>query len=120
MTDRPQGPADGDYDRLLEKRKRLAYLEDMESVLTWDELTIVPEGRSPARAEQKGALTTVMQDRRSDPEIGERIEGIDTERLTASQRANVREIRREYERETAVPSALSQRLSEAITEATEA
>lgn len=74
MTDQPanQPPesADNDYDRLLEKWKRLAYLEDVERVLSWDEYTVVPEGGAPARSKQQGALSTVIQQQRTDDDFG--------------------------------------------------
>ncbi|MFB6250339.1 MAG: carboxypeptidase M32 [Halobellus sp.] len=124
MTDQPanQPPesADDNYDRLLEQWKRLAYLKDIEEVLSWDAFTAVPDGGASARSKQQGALSTVIHRQRADSALGDLLEAVDSATLTDQQRANVREIRREYEREAAVPPALSQQLSETITEATDA
>lgn len=119
-ANQPPESADDNYDRLLEKWKHLAYLEDVERVLSWDEYTVLPEGGASARSKQQGALSMVLQQQRTDPEFGELLEAVDVEALTDEQQANVREIRREYDREAAVPPDLSQRLSETTTEATEA
>lgn len=119
-ADEASTSADDEYDRLLEKWKQLTYLEDIERVLSWDEYTILPEGGAPARSKQQGALATVLQQQRTDPEFNDLLEAVDVEALSDPQRANVREIRREYKREASVPPDLSQRLSETTTVATEA
>lgn len=108
------------YDRLLEKWKQVTYLEDIEQVITWDEFAVVPEGGAPARSKQQGALSAILQRERTDSEFGELLDAIDTETLTESEQACVREIGREYERQAAVPPDLSRELSETTSNAKEA
>lgn len=108
------------YATLLEKRKQLAYLADVEDLLNWDEYTVMPDEGGPARTNQQGALSTLQQQHRSDTEIGELLAAIEPAELTDDERAVVREIRREYERDVAVPMELSRELSETTSEAVRA
>lgn len=107
------------YERLVEKQKQCAYLDDARDLLNWDKQTVMPEGGMPARSKQIGVLSELLQERQTDPEIGDLLDTIDTDELDDGQRAVVREIRREYDRLVSVPPDLSERISEVTAEATE-
>lgn len=105
------------YERLVEKYSQVTYLEDVKSLLEWDERTVLPEGGRPARSKQLGSISTVLQERRSDSEFEDLLDTLETEELPLEREANVREIRREYDRQDARPADLTEQLSEATSEA---
>lgn len=107
------------YNQLLEKRKRITYLEGIETVLKWDERTVLPEGGTPARFNQRAVLFGILHQLRTDPEFGNLLAAVD-DGLSPREQSNVREIRREYERNTAVPPKLAARLSATISKGSEA
>ncbi|ELZ11631.1 carboxypeptidase Taq [Halovivax asiaticus JCM 14624] len=100
------------YDELIERYRQYQYLQHAEMVVMWDQQVMMPEGGAPARAKQRGALSTVGHDRLTDEAIGDLLNRIDEGELDDDQRAVVREIRRDYERAAGVPSDLVTRFSE--------
>lgn len=105
------------YERLVNKYSQVTYLDDVKSILEWDEQTVLPEGGRPARSKQLGAISAILQERRSDSEFEVLLSSLETGGLTPDREANVREIRREYDRLAARPANFSERLSEATSEA---
>ena len=71
----------------------------------WDQETMMPRNAAPQRAEEMGALESVLHARRTDPRIGEWLER--AEAPDASGAAQLRLIRRDYARNTKVPADLA-------------
>ena len=107
------------YDDLLEQYRRVSYLGDANSVLMWDQEVMMPEGGTPARAKQRGAVSGVQHELFVDDDVGDWLDELDAAGtdLSAEERAIVREIRREYERKALVPTDLVEEISEAASDA---
>ncbi|SEW11145.1 carboxypeptidase Taq [Cognatiyoonia koreensis] len=73
--------------------------------LGWDQETMMPLGATPQRAEEHGALASVLHARRTDPRIGDWLEAAKADDEVAV--ANIREVRRSYARASKVPANLA-------------
>ncbi|QLD85981.1 carboxypeptidase M32 [Natronomonas halophila] len=105
------------YDDLLEQYGRATYLADANMVLSWDQEVMMPEGGTPARAKQRGAISAVQHDLLVDDDMGEWLDELDGADLPAEEAAAVREIRRQYERKSRVPTDLVEEISEVTSDA---
>jgi carboxypeptidase Taq len=105
------------YDRLLEQYRRATYLGDANGVLNWDQEVTMPEGGTPARSKQRGAVSAVAHDLLVDDDVGAWLETLSDADLTDERTAVVREIRRQHERKVRVPTDLVEEISEATAEA---
>ena len=105
------------YDELLERYGRATYLGDANAVLNWDQEVMMPEGGTPARSKQRGAVSAVSHDILTDDETAELLAALSGADLTDENAAVVREIRREHERKVRVPTDLVEEISEATSEA---
>ncbi|WP_254839026.1 carboxypeptidase M32 [Natronomonas marina] len=105
------------YDDLLEQYGRSTYLGDANMVLSWDQEVMMPEGGTPARAKQRGAISGMQHELLVDDDVGAWLEDLDGADLPAEQAAVVREIRRQYDRKAKVPTDLVEEISEATSDA---
>ncbi|CAI48563.1 metal-dependent carboxypeptidase [Natronomonas pharaonis DSM 2160] len=105
------------YDDLLERYRRATYLSDANGVLSWDQEVMMPEGGTPARSKQRGAVSAVAHDVLVDEETADALDALDGVDLTDDEAAVVREIRREHERKARVPTELVEEISTATSEA---
>lgn len=95
------------YEKLEARFRQINRLNDVRSIIGWDEAVIMPEGASPYRNEALAELGLVIQNLVSGPDVGEWLE---TAEATGDwQRANLREMKRIYVEATAVPAELNQR-----------
>ncbi|MEE9387467.1 MAG: carboxypeptidase M32 [Paracoccaceae bacterium] len=95
------------YDDLMAFQRDTEALSQVAGRLEWDQETMMPPGAGPQRAEEMGAMETVLHGRRIDPRIGGWLEAIDGASLDDVGRANLRHIRRSYERTSKIPAALA-------------
>ncbi len=114
-SERPSTPAA--YEEMLERYGRATYLEDANGVLSWDQEVMMPEGGTPARSKQRGAVSAVAHELLVDDDVGERLAALTEADLCQERRAVVREIRRQYERKARVPTDLVEEISEATSAA---
>ena len=98
-----------DYDDLMAFQRETEALSAVAGRLGWDQETVMPRGAAPQRAEEMGAMESVLHARRTDPRIGDWLEGASAEDEVA--KANLREIRRSWERNTKVPAKLAAELA---------
>ena len=105
------------YDDLLERYGRATYLGDANAVLSWDQEVMMPEGGTPARSKQRGAVSAVAHDVLVDDETADLLEELEGADLPAPEASAVREIRREHERNARVPTDLVEEISTATSEA---
>ncbi len=108
---------DSAYTELLDRRKRIANVQNAGMVLYWDQQTKMPEGGTPARAKQLGALQSIAHELLTDERTGELLDELESTELDDEQIAVVREVRREYDRAVAIPNDLVERISETSSEA---
>ena len=111
--------ADDAYDRLLERVEKLTNVGNAAGVLRWDQEVMMPEGGTPARAQQLSTLSSIGHELLVDDETGELLEELEATDLDDEQAAVVREIRRQYDRKTSVPTELVEELSKTTSEAHE-
>jgi carboxypeptidase Taq len=105
------------HEELVEKYRRLTNVGSASGLLSWDQQVMMPEGGTPARAQQLSALSAVQHDLLVDDEIADLLDELEEADLDDEQAAVVREIRREHEREARVPTELIEEISKTSTEA---
>jgi len=105
------------YDALLDHYEQISNLNSANMLLSWDQEVMMPEGGTPARSQQKSALSSLSHDLLTEAKVGEWLDELADANLTGEQEAVVREIRREHERADRVPSDLVAEISETTSEA---
>ncbi len=96
------------YDALMQFQRETEALGQIAGRLGWDQKTMMPEGATPQRAEEHGAMANILHARRIDPRVGEWLATAEPVGDVAA--ANLRHIKRNYERTTKVPAALTAEL----------
>jgi carboxypeptidase Taq len=97
------------YAELLTFQRETEALGQVMQRLGWDQETVMPRGAATQRAEETAALEGVLHARRTDPRLGEWLDGAEPGDDVA--RANLREIRRKYERNLKVPARLASEIA---------
>ncbi|KQI72460.1 peptidase M32 [Loktanella sp. 5RATIMAR09] len=97
------------YTELMAFQRETEALSQIAGRLGWDQETMMPEGATPQRAEEHGAMANILHARRIDPRIGEWLEAAEAADDVAA--ANLRHIRRDYERTAKVPARLAAELA---------
>ncbi len=110
---------DDAYEKLLERYQTITDLEQARMVLGWDQQVTMPEGGTPARAQQMSTVSALQHERRTDPELGDLLDAVEANNPDERQRAVVREIRHDYEREAEIPGDLVEEISQTSSEAHE-
>ncbi|MEF8831811.1 MAG: carboxypeptidase M32, partial [Halobacteriales archaeon] len=105
------------YEEFVERVKRISNVQAANGVLGWDQEVMMPEGGTPARSQQKSALSAMAHEELVDDETGTLLAELEDADLTRDQHAVVREMRRQYDRQTAVPTDLVEEISETTSEA---
>lgn len=97
------------YDELMAFTRETEALGHIAERLGWDQETTMPRGAAAQRAEEMGALESVLHARRMDPRVGEwlsKAKGSDDEA-----KAHLRHIQRGFDRASKVPSDLAAELA---------
>ncbi|PRY74998.1 carboxypeptidase Taq [Yoonia maritima] len=97
------------YDDLMQFQRETEALGQVAGRLGWDQETMMPEGATPQRAEEHGAMANVLHARRIDPRVGDWLAA--AEALDDVSAANLRHIQRNFERTTKVPAKLAAELA---------
>jgi carboxypeptidase Taq len=97
------------YTDLMAFQRETEALSQIAGRLGWDQETMMPEGATPQRAEEHGAMANILHTRRIDPRIGEWLETAEAADDVAA--ANLRHIKRDYERTAKVPARLAAELA---------
>ncbi|MFC4358216.1 carboxypeptidase M32 [Halobium salinum] len=105
------------YQELLSNYRRIANVGNASGILSWDQQVMMPEGGTPARAQQLSTLSAVHHDLLVDDEVGDLLDELEGADLDEEQSAVVREVRRKYEREARVPTELVEEISSTSSEA---
>ena len=101
---------------LLDHLKQSAALGQVAALLSWDQEAMMPVRGGAQRAEQSGALATVLHGRSADPRIPEWIAGIDRDQLSLFDRRNLDEAQRAYDKATRIPASLAEETAKAASE----
>jgi carboxypeptidase Taq len=96
------------YSALVARHRRIAHLQHVEAITSWDEAAMMPPGGGDSRAEALATLRVLAHQLATDPAMGDELAAAEADAgsLAPWQRANVREMKRGFVRETALPTAL--------------
>ena len=97
------------YDDLMAFERVTRALGEVAGRTGWDQETVMPRGAAPQRAEEMAALEEVLHARRTDPRLGDWLEGAVPPDAVAD--ANLREVRRAYDRARRVPTRLASEIA---------
>src|ERR1700690_996894 len=88
------------YQQLVDHMRETALLVSIESLLGWDERTMLPAAAGEYRAEQITLMAGMLHRRRTDPKLGEWLNALVAEKMDphSDQGATVRELKRQYDR----------------------
>ena len=97
------------YDDLMARERDTEALAEVAGRLGWDQETVMPRGAADQRAEESGAMESVLHERRCDPARGHLLAEAEEEvdPGDAEARAQLRLIRRDHDRATRVPADLA-------------
>ncbi|WP_136658155.1 carboxypeptidase M32 [Nitratireductor sp. XY-223] len=102
--------------QLLDHLKKTAALSQVAGLIAWDQEAMMPKEGAGQRAEQTGALASVIHGLTADPRVPEWIAGIDRTSLTAFDLRNIEEAQRSYDRATKIPTRLAEESAKAASE----
>lgn len=104
---------DSIYDQLVAHVRETALLGSIESLLGWDERTMMPPAGGSYRAEQMTLLAGMIHKRRTDPQVGEWLAALAEEKVDphSDRGTTVRELKRQYDRQVKLPQSLVEELA---------
>lgn len=95
------------YEKLQAHFRRLGQLDEVGSIVQWDQAVNMPESAGTARAEAMAGFMRLRHELLVDPRVGEWLmSAAEQPDLSGFENANLLQMRRLYYRATAVPSAL--------------
>ncbi|RQG91049.1 carboxypeptidase M32 [Natrarchaeobius chitinivorans] len=100
------------YEEFEDRVERISNVSNAAGVLRWDQEVVMPEGGTPARAQQLSTLSSISHELLTAEETGELLADLESDSLPEERAAIVREVRRRYDRETSVPGELVEEISE--------
>ncbi|HKD37765.1 MAG TPA: carboxypeptidase M32 [Pirellulales bacterium] len=103
------------YDELVRHSREMAILTSVESLLSWDERTMLPDAAGPYRAEQMTLLAGMVHERRTDPRVGDWLGQLLGNSLArdphSTTGATIRELKRQYDKRVKLPQRLVEELT---------
>ena len=94
------------YKKLVEKYERIHHLSHMQSIVSWDQQSMMPSGSSDARAKAMAEFGVIIHEASVDKEIALLLDDTMGENLSTIQKASLREMKETYKSNTILPSAL--------------
>lgn len=109
------------YQKFLKLLQEVGTASQVQSILGWDQETMMPPKGAGARAEQLAFLAGIVHERETSDELGNLISQLETEGSEDPVvQTNVREMRRIFNRETKLPVELVKDIARATSHAQEA
>ncbi len=103
------------YDELVRHSRETAVLTSVESLLSWDERTMLPDAAGPYRAEQMTLLAGMVHERRTEPRVGDWLGQLLGSPLArdphSTSGATIRELKRQYDKRVKLPQRLVEELT---------
>ncbi|TCO72556.1 carboxypeptidase M32 [Rhodovulum euryhalinum] len=99
------------FDDLMAFQRETEALAQVMGRLGWDQETMMPKGAAQQRADEMGALESVLHARRTDSRVGDWLAAVDEGALDDVGRAQIRHIRRSHARAVRLPDTLSAQLA---------
>ncbi len=100
--------------------RELSTLEQVASLLGWDEQTYMPSGASPDRAQQNSAIAGIIHERLTSPRMGKLIKALKKQELSADGKVVLREVEHKWKRASSVPCSLVKEISKTESQGLEA
>ncbi len=97
------------YEDLMAFQRQTEALAQVAGRLGWDQETVMPDGAAGQRAEEIGALESVLHARRTDPRLGEWLAAAVAPDAVGE--AQLRQIRRSYARTMKIPARLAEEIA---------
>ncbi len=94
------------YTELCRVWLRLYRYRHATAILGWDRNAMMPANGNQARAEAEAELQMLIHRTRTDPKLAERLRAAESEPLSDTERANLREMRRDWRDANALPESL--------------
>lgn len=105
------------FEQLCAFVRETAVLDSVESLLGWDERTLMPPAAGPYRAEQMTLLAGMIHRRRTDPRLGGWLDELQDSPLAADPHSDagttLRQLRRDYDKRVKLPQSLVEELTRA-------
>ena len=108
------------YQSLCETLKNIYDLRSAQAILSWDQETQMPPKAASSRAQQLGALSAVIHEQSTCPELGRALDRVKEDDLDEVGRVNFAEARRNFDRSLRVPASLVRELTETCSLSNEA
>jgi carboxypeptidase Taq len=103
------------YGELCQHARETALLAATESILGWDERTMMPPEATEYRAEQMTLLAGLIHQRRTDPRLGDWLGELAESPLSADPHsdmgATIRQLQRDYDKRVKLPQSLVEELT---------
>ena len=101
------------YEQLVDDARQVAVLSSVESLLGWDERTMIPAAAGPYRAEQIACLAGLLHERQTDPRVGQWLNELAASRLAreGASAVAIRWLKRRYDKKVKLPRRLVEELS---------
>ena len=94
------------YKKLVEKYERIHHLSHMQSIVYWDQQSMMPSGSSNARAKAMAEFGMIIHEASVDKEIAILLDDAMAENLNPLQKASLKEMKKTYTNNTILPSTL--------------
>jgi carboxypeptidase Taq len=108
-------PEETTYERLCAYARHTALLDSIQSLLGWDERTMMPPAGAEHRAEQMTVLSGMIHARWTAPELGRMLDELAPSPLAADPHsdagATIRRLKRDYDRKVKLPRTLIEELT---------
>ena len=105
------------YNSLIDYNSRTMALAEVAGLLSWDQETMMPRKGAAQRAEQSGAIQTIIHERYTDTKVADWLAAIDDKDLSAQQQRDVELIRRAHNRAVKIPVDLATEIARLASEA---
>ncbi len=103
------------YQHVCEHVRQTALLDSVNSLLEWDERTIMPLAAGEYRADQVTLLSGLLHERRTAPQLGDWLAQLVDSPLAADphsdEGANIRHLKRDYDKQVKLPKRLVEELA---------
>ncbi|OPY28408.1 MAG: Carboxypeptidase Taq (M32) metallopeptidase [Methanocella sp. PtaU1.Bin125] len=100
-----------EYRELLELIKEINTLEQVGSLLDWDQQTYMPPGAFRMRGEQNALIAGLIHERLTSDRMGKLIRALKKQELSADGRVILREVERKWKKASSVPAPLVKEIS---------
>jgi carboxypeptidase Taq len=108
-------PTPSPFDLLCGHTRETSLLNSIESLLGWDERTLLPPAAAEYRAEQMTYLSGLIHRRQTDPRVGEWLAELVANGAAKDPQSDIavtlRQIKRQYDRKTRLPQSLVEELT---------